>query len=194
MRNIINYYLHNFIIKKYIDVRTFIIKKYIDVRKFIIKKYIDVRNIIIKNFGVCIIGFKNNDNYIWLSDYTYNYLFNTILRIVPFIIIIFISNYYGYHVIYKYDSIYDITGTNENHILPIILQFEAFNSNNPLKLYDLTDQIKYYNSSLPLHVFCKLNIPSEYDTIKIKYLIRGKTYNKDINIIEYKNNLIYTLI
>jgi hypothetical protein len=194
MRNIINYYLHNFIIKKYIDVRTFIIKKYIDVRTFIIKKYIDVRNFIIKNFGVCIIGFKNNDNYIWLSDYTYNYLFNTILRIVPFIIIIFISNYYGYHVIYKYDSIYDITGTNENHILPIILQFEAFNSNNPLKLYDLTDQIKYYNSSLPLHVFCKLNIPSEYDTIKIKYLIRGKTYNKDINIIEYKNNLIYTLI
>ena len=170
------------------------------------KIFIYLRDIIIKNFGVCIIGFKkidndininndnDNDNYIWISDYTYSYLFNIILQIVPFIIIVFISNFYGYHVIYKYDSIYDITGTKENHILPIILHFEAFNNNNPLKLYDLTDQIKYYNSSLPLHVFCKLNIPSEYDSIKIRYLIRGKTYNKDINIIEYKNNLIYTLM
>lgn len=177
MKSIIFYYLRKYYINLY-------------------KYFINLRNFIIKNFGVNIIGFKkidNNNNYLWISDYTFSYLYNIILQIIPFIIIKITSNSIGYHVIYKYDNIYQITEKHKNHILPIILQFEAFNNHNPLKLHDLTDKIKYYNSSLALHVFSKLNIPSNYDSIKIKYLSKGKMYNKDLNITECKNNLIYNL-
>jgi hypothetical protein len=162
---------------------------------YLFKYLFKLRNFMIKNFGVCIIGFKkkDSDDYIWVDDFKFKYLYNIILQITPFIIIKSISNYNGYNVIYKYDDLYDITGTQENHILPIILNFEAFSSDSPLDLYDLTDKIKYFNSSLPFNVFCKLNIPQYYDIINIRYLSKGKICNKQLKIIEIKNNLIYSL-
>ena len=157
----------------------------------ILHSLIKLRNFFIKNLFVNIIGFKKkeNNNYIWINDY-YNHI---ILLIIPFIVIKIIANYIGYHVIYKYDNIYQITNIQNNHILPIILQLEAFSSYNSLESYDLTDKIKYYNSSLPLYIFTKLNIPQNYDNIKIKYLSKGKLCNKNIKIIEYENDLIYSL-
>ena len=104
----------------------------------------------------------------------------------------------NYDVIYSYDNIYYITGNNTNKIIPVLLEFKAYESkcckNNNIKNYhDLLTQIKYYNTSIPFDIFVSLNIPDNYDSIKLKYLSQGKINEKHIIINDYKKYLIYNL-
>jgi hypothetical protein len=153
----------------------------------IINIYINLRNFFIKNFFVSIIGFKINYHYIWLNSFT-NYL----LYLVPFIIIKYISWITGYQVIYKLDNTYQITNNYTNHILPVLLQFIAHNDDLSDSC-DLTHVIKYYNSAIELYVFSHLNIPKKYNMLTLKYLIKGKIYEKTIEINKYENTFIYKL-
>jgi hypothetical protein len=153
----------------------------------IINIYINLRNFFIKNFFVSIIGFKINYHYIWSNSFT-NYL----LYLVPFIIIKYISWITGYQVIYKLDNTYQITNNYTNHILPVLLQFIAHNDDLS-DSYHLTHVIKYYNSAMELYVFSHLNIPKKYNMLTIKYLTKGKIYEKTIEINEMKNLSIYKL-
>jgi hypothetical protein len=153
----------------------------------IINIYINLRNFFINNFFVSIIGFKINNHYIWLNSFT-NYL----LYLVPFIIIKYISWITSYQVIYKLDNTYQITNNYTNHILPVLLQFIAHN-NDLSESCNLAHVIKYYNSAIELYVFSHLNIPKKYNMLTIKYLIKGKIYEKTIEINEMKNLSIYKL-
>jgi hypothetical protein len=153
----------------------------------IINIYINLRNFFINNFFVNIIGFKIDNHYIWINTFA-NYL----LYLIPFIIIKYFSRITNYQVIYKLDNTYQITNNYTNHILPVLLQFIAHN-NDLTEIYHLEHAIKYYNSTIELYVFSHLNIPKEYNMITIKYLTKGKIYEKTIEINEMKNLCIYKL-
>ena len=153
----------------------------------IINIYINLRNFFIKNFFVSVIGLKIDDHYIWLDTFI-NYL----LYLMPFIIIKYFSWLTGYQVIYKIDNTYQITNNYTNHILPVLLEFYV-SDNDLIHSYNLAHAIKYYNSAIELYVFSYLNIPKEYTMLTIKYLSKGKIYNKTIEINKYKNTFIYKL-
>ena len=155
---------------------------------------IKLRNFCVRNFFVNIVGFKKKELYIWLIDKNLiNFSINYLLLFVPFTFTKIVCDTLEYDVIYSYDNIYQITNTTSTHMIPILIEFKVYNINNPNDLYDLTDQIKYYNSSLPLNVFSILNIPETYDIIKLRYLEKGKFKDKHIRINDHKNSLIYKL-
>ena len=104
-----------------------------------------------------------------------------------------ITRFFNYDIIYNYDNIFYITNSKQNKIIPVLLEFKAYYSREPDNLYDLLYKIKYYNTSIPFNVFTTLNIPKIYDSIKIKYLIKGTIKEKYIIIDDYKNYLIYNL-
>jgi hypothetical protein len=157
---------------------------------------ISVRNFFVGNFFVNIVGFKNkNTNNIFLLSRN-NIFKNTLqflLLLVPLVVTTTIFNFFGKEVIYKYDNIFYITNAVQHKIIPVILEFKAYYSSEPTYLYDLTSQIKYYNTSIPFNVFVNLNVPKIYDTIKIKYITKGKIKEKHLLINDYKNYLIYNL-
>lgn len=158
------------------------------------KTLITIRDFCVRNFFVKIIGFKNNKKNIWLTNnniYT-NFIYYIFL-LVPLIITINIARFYNYDVIYNYDNIFYISNNKQNKIIPVLLEFKAYCNNEPNYLYDLTYQLKYYNTSIPFNVFATLNIPKIYDSIKIKYLIKGTIKEKHLIISDYKNYLIYNL-
>lgn len=158
------------------------------------KTLLDLRDFCVRNFFVNVVGFKKKNFYIWLINKNFiNFIIYFILLCVPFTFTKIVCDKFDYDIIYSYDSIYQITNTKTTHMIPILLEFKVYNTNNPDYLYDLTYQIKYYNSSLPLNVFSVLNIPETYNTIKLKYLEKGKIKDKNIRINEYKNSLIYKL-
>jgi len=163
------------------------------------RSLISIRNFCVRNFFVKIIGFKNNDiniltKNIWLtSNDIYTNFIYFILLLVPFTITVHTAKLFNYAVIYNYDSIYYITNNKSNKIIPVLLEFKAYSSSDPTYLYDLTYQIKYYNTSIPFNVFSTLNIPKIYDSIKLKYLIKGTIKEKHFMINDYKNYLIYNL-
>jgi hypothetical protein len=74
----------------------------------------------------------------------------------------------------------------------VLLEFYA-SDNDLTQSYNLAHVIKYYNSAIELYVFSYLNIPKEYTMLTIKYLSKGKIYNKTIEINKYKNTFIYKL-
>jgi hypothetical protein len=157
---------------------------------------ISVRNFFVGNFFVNIVGFKNkNTNNIFLLSRN-NIFKNTLqflLLLVPLVVTTTIFNFFGKEVIYKYDNIFYITNAVQHKIIPVILEFKAYYSSEPTYLYDLTSQIKYYNTSIPFNVFVNLNVPKIYDTIKIKYITKGKIKEKHLLINDNKNYLIYNL-
>ena len=158
------------------------------------RSLISIRDFCVRNFFVKIIGFKNNDKNIWLtSNDIYTNFMYFILLLVPFVVTVNTAKFFNYDVIYNSDSIFYITNSKLNKIIPVLLEFKAYCSSDPSYLYDLTSQIKYYNTSIPFNVFSTLNIPKIYDLIKIKYLIKGTIKEKHIMINDYKNHLIYNL-
>jgi hypothetical protein len=157
---------------------------------------ISVRNFFVGNFFVNIVGFKNtNTNNIFLLSpkNIFNNILHLLLLLVPLAVTTTIFNFFGKEVIYKYDKIFYITNAVQNKIIPVLLEFKAYCSSEPAYLYDLTSQIKYYNTSIPFNVFVNLNIPKIYDTIKIKYITKGKITEKHLLINDNKNYLIYNL-
>ena len=158
------------------------------------KTLIDMRDFFVRNFFVNVIGFKKEDFYIWLIDKNLiNFLIYFILLVAPFTFTKIVCDIFEYDIIYCYDNIYQITNTKTTHMIPVIFEFKAYHCDEPKCLYDLTPQIKYYNSSLPLNVFSILNIPSECTDIKLKYLENCKFKDKHIKINDHKNSLIYEL-
>ncbi len=144
------------------------------------------RNFLIQNFMV---------NVICMVDTNYNYYFNTrivrtTLRLIPFYIIKYVAFLLKMKVIYKIDDIYYIEPIKQNHILPIIMNLEFINKNQDS--CNVTDKIKFYNSSLPISFFIEQHNLESYKSIKLKYLKKGKLIEKIIEI-NNKNCLIYNL-
>ena len=158
------------------------------------KSLISIRNFCVRNFFVNIIGFKSHSKIIWLtSNNIFTKLINFLLLLVPLVITVKISHFFNHDVIYNYDKIFYISNTSSNKIIPVLLEFKAYCGSEPSYLYDLTYQIKYYNTSIPFNVFVTLNIPKIYDSIKLKYISKGILKEKHILINDYKNYLIYNL-
>ena len=144
------------------------------------------RNFIIQNFMV---------NVICTVDVNNNYYFNTCivrttLRLIPFYIIKYIASLLKIKVIYIIDNIYYIEPIKQNHILPIIMNFEFIKENQDS--CNVTDKIKFYNSSLPISFFIKQHNLESYKAIKLKYLKKGKLIDKIVEINNI-NCLIYNL-
>lgn len=159
-----------------------------------VQSLINIRNFCIRNFFVNIIGFNKKNNFICLtSNNVFDKIIGFLLRLLPLVITIKIANFFNQDVIYKYDNIYYISNTYQNKIIPVLLELKAYCSNEPEYLYDLSYQIKYYNTSIPFGVFAKLNIPRIYDVVKLKYITKGCIKEKHLIINEYRNFLIYNL-
>jgi len=152
------------------------------------------RDFFVRNFFVNIIGFKKNNNITWLSQKNiFGYIIGFLLKLLPLVITIKIANFFNQDVIYNYDNIYYISNMHQNKIIPVILELNAYCSNEPKYLYDIKYTIKYYNSCVPFGVFAKLNIPKIYDMVKLKYITKGIIKEKHLIINDYKNYLIYNL-
>lgn len=156
----------------------------------IFRIYVKTRNFLINNFLVNIECFKKEDNYIYLDNkkIIYKYL----LMFVPFYFIKSITSIYDYDIIYKIDNIYNITNIKENHIIPFITSCIVCSNDS---LMDITKEIRYYNSSIPL---CFLIYNCElfsYDTIKITYMNKGNKLYSEINLnnIDTTKFLLYKL-
>ena len=155
---------------------------------------INIRDFYVRNFFVNVIGFRKNNNIIWVtSNNIFVKMIHYFLLIIPLFVTVNIANVFGQDVIYNYDNIFYISNSKINKITPVLLEFKAYYSNEPTYLYDLTYQIKYYNTSIPFNIFATLNIPKIYDSLKLKYISKGNIIEKQIIINDYKNNLIYNL-
>ena len=140
---------------------------------------IRMQNFITNNFNVKICAiYKNNKLY-----KLYN-LFIIIFKLIPFYILSYIFYLFGYQIIYMTDNIYNITYNKKIHIIPIILEFKIINNND---IYDLTNSIKQYSSSIPLNFFINENKIKKYDKIEIIILKNGKKNNIKLNLS--KNNI-----
>ena len=159
-----------------------------------IKSFVSVRNFFVSNFFVNVIGFKKSNYYFWLTTNNFISIFlRNFLLLIPFVLTIKITQFFGYDVIYNYDNIYYISNKLPNKIIPILLEFKAYSNDEPTNICDLTYQIKHYNTSIPFNIFATLNIPEKYDFVKLKYLTKGSIKEKHIMINDYKNYLIYNL-
>lgn len=164
-------------------------------KNYYIMSLVAIRNFYVKNFFVKIIGFQNitNKKYYYLPEnYIYNKLYS-ILQFVPFKIIIKIANIFNYEIIYKSDNIYYITNIKINKIMPVLLEFKSYNSQDTNLNSNLKSIIQYYTPSLTFDFFINKNIPESHDLIKIKYIKKGIINEKVIIINNYKNCLIYNL-
>lgn len=114
-----------------------------------------------------------------------------LLSLFPFGLIRVLFELFNIGIIYKLDSIYNLTNNKHNHISPIIMNFSFLKDNN---VENYTSKIKYYNISIPLE-FILLNEDSlqGYEKIQIKYLKNGKMNDKTINISDYVKLPIYKL-
>ncbi len=159
-----------------------------------IRSLISIRDFFVSNFFVSVIGFKKSNNYLWIGNKgIFQTICYTMLMVIPLFITTYITKICGYDVIYKYDNIYNLSNSKSNKIIPVLLEFKAYSSEETAYFYDLSKQIKFYNTSIPFNVFVVLNIPKIYDSIKIKYLTKGAITEKNFLINDYKNHLIYNL-
>lgn len=146
------------------------------------------RDFIARNFMVSPIGLLSNGQITFLTGI--NYLF---YRILPFGFVKFIlSELFNIGIIYKLDSIYNLTNHSNNHIVPIILDFTFVGSNGANK-ENFLGKIKYYNSNIPLIFIIKENNLEEYNLIKLKYLNCGKIIEKLVEIKPNITNPLYKL-
>ena len=114
-----------------------------------------------------------------------------LLRLFPFGLIRVLFELFNIGIIYKLDSIYNLTNNKHNHISPIIMNFSFLKDNN---VENYTSKIKYYNISIPLEfILLNENSLQGYEKIQIKYLKNGKMNDKTINISDYVKLPIYKL-
>lgn len=114
-----------------------------------------------------------------------------LLGLFPFGLVGVLFGLFDIGIIYKLDSIYNITNNKNNHISPIIMNFSFLKNNN---VENYTSKIKYYNTSIPLE-FILFNETSlrDYEKIQIKYLKNSKFFEKTIDINDYNKLPIYKL-
>ena len=176
---------------------------------------IKIRNFFISNFFVNINCIIYNNNYIEVDN---NYFLFYFLKIIPFFIYKIINYLINIKFIYSYDNIYNITGKNKYNILPFIYNFvfyevqintpfnkivtnteeyiynsSSLNSNNCIEKYDISNNIKYYNSYIPLKFILLKNNIKSYKYLQIKYLNKNIFIEKKLFFKDNINKLIYDL-
>lgn len=157
---------------------------------FLIKNYIKMRNLFWNNFFVTIYSIVTNNRLIHLDSKCVQLLL-LLIKFIPFYITSTLLNQFNMNVIYQSDSIYNITNTKQLKILPIILKMSVSKTMpcGNLHSIDIND-IKYYNSEIPLQFLLKNHNVLDYESVDIKYMTRGKIVEKKINIAEYNNKFI----
>ena len=159
------------------------------------------RNFFIQNFFVNVIcSIKSEKNWYINRIITHKYNFysriiRVLLRLVPFFIIKHVFNYFDKNVIYQIDNIYYISNCHQNRISPIIMNLEFINENNKHpNICNLTNKIKFYNSSIPISFLIKQYNLESYNLIKLKYLKKGTFIEKTIKYdINWSPHYIYNL-
>ncbi len=144
-----------------------------------------LRNLFINNFAIQIIAFQYNNKIIDTNNIYYLLL---LLRIIPFSFITYILLLFDIHIIYKKECVINITN-GKLKILPIIMKM-IIKTNDDYNI----DNIKYYNSNIPIQIlYNNLNIPIQFtkNNIYVKYLLKGKMIEKEIEINE--DNIINPL-
>lgn len=165
-------------------------KSFKNIKMKLYRQYVNFRNFFINNFFVNVVCLKHNDTFIYLNN---NYIiYNYLLILIPFYFVKNIANIYNYDLIYKVDGIYGITNIKENHIIPFISSCIAYNNKSSL---NITNDIRFYNSSIPLYFFINNNNLKNYDFIKLIYFNKSNKIEKKIefNEIDTKKYLIYNL-
>jgi hypothetical protein len=154
------------------------------------RMYVKSRNFFINNFFVNIICLKHNNTFIYLNNdrLIYRYL----LLLIPFYFVKCFANIYNYDLIYRVDGIYGITNIKENHIIPFITSCIAFNETSSL---NISNDIRFYNSSIPLYFFIINSNLNSYNFIKLIYFNKSSKIEKKIEFdkIDTKSYLIYNL-
>ncbi len=112
--------------------------------------------------------------------------------LLPFGFIRILLGLFNIGIIYKLDSIYNLTKIQQNHIVPIIFDFLFIKDCNE-HIEEFTSHIKYYNASIPLNFIIDENTLVDYKKIKIKYLNKGKMIDKILDISDFINLPIYKL-
>ena len=152
--------------------------------------YVKTRNFFVNNFFVNIFCIKKNDVFIYLNG---NYIIiKYLLLLLPFYLVKLIANLLNYEIIYRIDGIYGITNIKENHIIPFITNCTVFNNDSSL---NITNDIRLYNTSIPLSFFINNNQINNYNKMTIIYNIKTNKIEKHINFNEINTNncLIYHL-
>lgn len=142
---------------------------------------LNIRNFFAKNYLVSIQALYYDKKILYFKNYLC--ILQIILRLLPFQLVSSCLAYYNIQVIYKLDSIYNITNVKETHILPIISKFDFVSDTSGRNFFP---NIKYYNSALPLSFILDTNELNSYQYIKYKYMSKGKFYDKTIDIETYK--------
>jgi hypothetical protein len=152
------------------------------------KSLIRVRDIIVSNFFVTICCIVINDK-CYDFDGFYSTFLSVIYNPIPFSLLKKVLKLLNINVIYKVDNIYNISIDN-NHILPIIMDF-YFENNNEIK--DLSDELSQYNSIIPLNFFINNEMLQKYKKIKLKYLNNNKIIERTFDILSVIDLPIYKL-
>lgn len=160
-----------------------------DFRFFLLK----LREFVISNYGVNLIGFKKYDTIYYPSRFFNLIIF--IFRLIPFSVLVYLSNMLNIQLIYSQDNTYQLTGLRQNRILPVIFKFEAGNSLDPSRNVpvDLKPIIKYYNNSLPLGFIISNNRLNHYTFVDLEYLYMGIKQTKRVILRNSKSTPLYQL-
>jgi hypothetical protein len=150
-------------------------------RDFLVRNFmVNPKALLYKNK---LIYFNGMNKFLWL-----------LFRILPFYFVKTLLGLCNIGIIYKLDSIYNLTNNQQNHIVPIILNFLFIKENNGLEIKeDALSKIKYYNCSVPLHFMIQENNLEDYNKIKIKYLNKGNLVDKIVDINDFIKSSIYKL-
>ena len=115
-----------------------------------------------------------------------------LLLLIPFYFLKITFNLFDCELIYKVDGIYGITNIKKNHIIPFITNCVVLNDDSSL---NITNDIRYYNSSIPISFFINNNKINNYFKIQLVYYIKSNKNEKEIDLreINVNNYLIYQL-
>ena len=164
-----------------------------DIKKFkmrLFKLYVKSRNFFVNNFFVNILCIKQNDTFFYLEN---NYLFlKYFFLLIPFYFLKLIANRFNYELIYRVDGIYGITNIKETHIIPFITCCNMVNNQCSL---NITNQIRMYNTSIPISFFINNMQINDFDRMQLVYFIKSVKTEKEINLnaIDKNKFLIYEL-
>lgn len=151
-----------------------------------------LRDFLVRNFMVESKAIINKNQITYFNQI--NFVFYLLIRILPFSLVRTIFGLFNLGVIYKLDSIYNVTNNVYNHILPIILGCQFIGIENSKEIIDdMSSKIKYYNANIPLNFIIKENNLEKFKKIKLKYLNKGKLVEKSIDINDFKVYPIYKL-
>lgn len=150
------------------------------------------RDFLVRNFMVNPKALLYNDELFYFNGI--KLLLYYLFRLLPFCFIKTLLGLFNIRIIYKLDSIYNLSNIQHNHIVPIILQF-VFEAELTEITYekDFTTIIKYYNSTIPLQFIITENNLKDYKKIKLKYFNKEKIVDKLVNINNFIKLPIYKL-